>query len=138
MKFRDQLVLRTIALAALVFGVFGAILIQSSFQLQFSREKAALETRSAHLAQSMEAAAVNYVLQNITPTDELFSGILSQLDETASLYPEAAAPTEIGLHLSQRTLYALRPVSLSGRVYCLLCVSDLSELYEARQSLLVA
>ena len=112
MKFRAQLVLRTVALAALVFGAFGTILIQSSFQLQFSREKAALETRSAHLAQSMEAAAVNYVLQNITPTDELFAGVLSQLDATASLYPETAAPTEIGIHLSQRTLYALRPVSL--------------------------
>lgn len=138
MKLRDQLIFRTIALAALVFGVFGAILIQTTFRLQFSHEKDALETRSVHLAQSMEAAAVNYVLQNITPTDELLMGVLSQLDESAVLYTADNAPADEGVHLARRTLYALRPISLAGVSYRLLCISDLSALYENRQSLLIA
>ena len=137
MKFKDQLTLKTVALAALVFGVFGAILIQSLFRLQFQREKTALEERSVHLAQSLEAATVNYVLQNIMPTDELLADVLYQLDKTAVLYPESAAPSNNGVCLSQRTLYSLRPVSLAGSPYRLLCISELSALYETRQLLLI-
>ena len=147
MKLKTQLILRTVALSALVFGVFGALLIQLAFHLQFSREKTALAERSAYLVQSMEAASVNYALQSISPTDELLADILAQLDGTASLYDADGAliagsgpadqPSE-GMHLTDRALYALRPVRLAGQSCRLLTVSDLSALYQTRQSLLAA
>jgi len=137
MKLKHCLVFRTVALTALVFGVFGAILIQSAFLLQFAREKNALEARSAQLVQSMEAAAVNYALQNIALTDQLLSDILSQLDATASLLDTQTPPAGESIRLSECSLYALRPVYIAGQTRCLLTAADLSALYQTRSTLLV-
>lgn len=141
MKLREQLIFRILIAASLVFGLFGAILIQLSFDLQLARERNALEQKSARLAQSMEAAAVNYALQNITPSDELLADILLRLDESAALYAgdglpltgsaPAAMPGE-GICLNGAQLQSLRPLTLAGRTYYLLAASSLSALVENR------
>lgn len=136
MKLRLKLILRTVALAALVFGAFGSILIQSSFQMQFSREQNALEERSARLIQSLEAAAVNYALQNIPLTDDLIAGILSQMDSSAVCRPAEESPAETHMYLSETSLCALRPALLNGKTRYILITADLSALYQARRSLL--
>lgn len=138
MKLRYRLLLRTIAAAALIFGAFGAVLIQSSFHLQLNREKEALELRSASLAQSIEAAAVNYTLQSITVTDELLTEILARLDDAAVL---VCAPTEgeAGdiMYLSGGVLTARRAVSVSGRICHFTASADLGALQRTQQSLLL-
>jgi len=136
MKLRISLILRSITAAALIFGIFGSILIQSAFQLQLSREKKALDERSARLVQSLEAAAVNYALQNIALTDELIDDILRQMDSSAAFLPsEASSPGSV-MYLSGHTLYALRPAMLAGKSRAILSSSDLSELFQSLRSLL--
>ena len=146
MKLRYRLILRTVSLAALLFGLFGAILLSSAFHLQFTRERNALEQRSAHLAQSMEAASVNYALQNIPLTGELLSGLIAQLDAEACLYDESGSvlagseplPSEReGIHLAGHRLFALRSIRLAGNPFFLLTASDLSPVYQIRRSLLL-
>lgn len=147
MKLREQLITRILTAAALVFGLFGAILIHLTYNIQLHQERNALEQKSARLAQSMEAAAVNYALQNITPSDELLADILLRLDEDAALYTKEGTPiTEDaaepmpgeGIRLSGTLLFALRPILLTGQTYYLLTASDLSTLAEARRLLTLA
>ncbi len=137
MKLRYRLLLQTFSVAALMFGIFGTILIQSAFRLQLSREREALEQRSASLAQSIEAAAVNYALQNIPVTDELLGEILFRLDETAALIPSPGAEeTGSMMYLSGSSLFARRTVSAAGRPCSFTASSDLSALHRTQQSLL--
>ncbi len=146
MKLRDQLLFRCLAVAALLLGLFGALLIHHSFDLQFARERESLDRRSAVLVQSAEAAAVNYALQSIPLSDDLIAEIFMPLDPSATLYaPDGArllgsmlSMPDMGMQLTNGMLQILRPVALGGHTYQLLIHSDLTALYQARASLLTA
>ncbi len=147
MKLRHQLLSHALSAAAIIFGLFGALMTGCLFQLQLTREVQALDARSASVVQSLEASAVNYALQNIALTDDMIADLLLQSDFSAGLYaPDgsplcgslpAQPPTE-GLAVSSEGLTALRPVFLNGRTYYLLIKEDLTALYETRAFLLTA
>ncbi len=148
MKLKHQLLLRCLCAAALIFGLFGALLIGQVFSLQLERERQTIDDRGAALCQSLEAGAVNYALQSISLTDELICDLLVQADEGASLYAPDTSPffgTQLpqpmpqeGIYVSDGTLSVLRPVQMDGRMYYLLLRSDLSTLYDLRTSLMCA
>ena len=145
MKLKNQLLLRCLCAAALIFGLFGALLIGQVFSLQLERERQTADAKSAALCHSLEAGAVNYALQSIHLTDGLICDLLAQTDECASLYapdgtplfgtPPLPMPQE-GIYLSDGELLTVRNVYLDGRVYRLLTRSDLSALYDLRTSLI--
>jgi len=148
MKLKSQLLLRSLCAAALIFGLFGALLIGQVFSLQLQRERQTIDEQSAALCQSLEAGAVNYALQSISLTDELICDLLTQANETASLYAPDASPffgthlpdpmPQEGIYVSDGMLSVLRPVRMDGNVYYLLLRSDLSPLYDLRTALIRA
>lgn len=144
MKLREQLLFRCLAAAGLLLGLFGAVLLASSFDLQITRERTALETRSDDLANSLESSAVNYALQGIPLTDDLLVSVLRQLDPNAGLCApdgssilNASSPmSSDGMTMNGQMLQAVRPVHLAGDEYHLLITADLSPLYASRSALL--
>ncbi len=145
MKLRHQLIMRCLSAAALLLGLFGTLMIQLFFHLQLSREQEALSAQSASTAQSLEAAAVSYALQNIPLSDDMLVSLLSSLNDSASLCTSTGtlldgssslpALTE-GIHQRGRELFAVRQVHLRGEEYLLHLPASLDALYESRALLL--
>ena len=144
-KLRDQLIIRCLTAAALAFGIFGAVLIHLSFSLQLAQERSSLSERSASLARSAEAAAVNYALQGIPLTDELLAALIPAEDGSCGLYAADGrhiAGLQIqplpgaGIHTGNRALLLMRPVTLAGDAFTLIVRSDLTPLYRTRSLLL--
>ncbi len=149
MKLKCQLLIRCLSAAALLLGLFGTLMIQLFFRLQLSREQDALSAQSAALAQSLEAAAVNYALQSIPLSDELLCELLTSLNSSAALYAQNGMPLDKssdssplthlaeGICHQEQSLCILRSVHLRGEICFLRLTSSLEVLYENRTVLLI-
>ncbi len=147
MKLRSRLMIRCLIVFSLLMGLFGALLIHVSFDLQMRREEEALAARSADLTRSLEAAAVNYALQSISLTDEIAVRLAGETDGIAALFGANGQPLvgdmrrlpeTDGLFREGETLYALRSAFLAGRRVRLLTSASLEPVFAGRRTLLAS